>query len=582
MPPTIRPSVIAIVLLASFVLSIGLAQEKDTPDLLLNYHSIDETMMLDPPAEDWLMWRSHYDLSGHSALDLIDTGNVSELRQAWSIPLSEGGNMTTPLVHDGVMFIADTNNILLALDAQDGSELWRYEHESEMSDGRRQGIALYGDMVFVPHNDLDLVALSIRSGSVIWETNISTPVEPMRGYYGLRGAPMIADGMLIQGVTATMVPEGGFIVGLDPETGTEKWRFHTVARPSGPGGETWNNLPLQARSGGSVWNSGSYDADLGLVYFGAAPTYDTAPLLTDVGIEGVTNDALFTNSTMALRPRTGELVWHFQHMPNDQLDLDWVYERQLDELDIQGRPRKVVFTAGKMALYDVIDAETGEYLKSIDLGLQNIVSAVDSETGEKSINPDSIPNKEANHLLCPYFLGGRNWQAGAYNPDTRMLYLPALEMCMMAGLMSDGKLLSTGIEAMPAPRADSDGHFGRLQAIDMEKMEMAWRHRELTPPSTPLLSTGGGLVFGGNLDGSFKAFDAHSGEVLWETAMDHLPSSFPITYAVNGKQYVAIVKGQPSTWTWSLFGIIQGLLGPAAQSTPTPSGEPGLVVFAIE
>ncbi|MBG10427.1 MAG: hypothetical protein CMD92_04585 [Gammaproteobacteria bacterium] len=582
MPPRISLPPIVNTLLASSVLSTGLAQDQEAEDLLLNYQRIDEAMMHAPPAEDWLMWRSHYDLSGHSELDLIDIGNVSDLRQVWSVPLSEGGNMTTPLVHDGVMFIADTNNILLALDAHDGKELWRYEHESEVFDGRRQGIALFGDMVFVPHNDLDIVALNVRSGSVVWETSITTPVEPMQGYYGLRGAPMVADDMLIQGVTATMVPEGGFIVGLDLETGAEQWRFHTVARPSGLGGETWNNLPLEARSGGSVWNSGSYDADLGLVYFGAAPTYDTGPLLADLGIKGVTNDALFTNSTMALRPRTGELVWHFQHMPNDQLDLDWVYERQLDELEIQGRSRKVVFTAGKMALYDVIDAETGEYLESIDLGLQNIVSRVDSETGAKSINPDSIPNKEANHLLCPYFLGGRNWQAGAYNPNTKMLYLPALEMCMMAGLMADGRLLSTGIEATPTPRADSDGKFGRLQAINMETMKMTWRHRESSPPSTPLLSTAGGLIFGGNLDNSFKAFDAQSGEVLWKTTMDHLPSSFPITYAVNGKQYVAVVKGQPSTWTWSLYGITQELLGPETRSTPTPNGKPELVVFAVE
>ncbi|MFZ8956522.1 MAG: pyrroloquinoline quinone-dependent dehydrogenase [Pseudohongiellaceae bacterium] len=582
MHPTIRLPLTASILLSCLAFSQTGAQESQAQQLLDNYRRIDSAMMQNPPAEDWLMWRSRYDLSGHSALDLIDAGNVSGLRQAWSVPLSQGGNMTTPLVHDGVMFIADTNNILLALDARDGTELWRYEHQSEVFDGRRQGIALYGDSVFVPHNDLDLVALNVRTGAVIWETSISTPVEPLQGYYGLRGAPMIADGMLLQGVTATMVPEGGFIVGLDLETGAEQWRFHTVARPGSPGGETWNNLPLQARSGGSVWNSGSYDAELGLVYFGAAPTYDTGPLLENLDVDGVTNDALFTNSTMALRPRTGELAWHFQHMPNDQLDLDWVYERQLDELEINGQSRKVVFTAGKMALYDVVDAETGEYLESIDLGLQNIVSAVNPQTGAKSINPDSVPNREANHLLCPYFLGGRNWQAGAYNPDTKMLYLPALEMCMMAGLMADGNLLSTGIEATPAPRADSDGKFGRLQAINMETMEMAWRHRELTPPSTPLLSTAGGLVFGGNLDNSFKAFDAQTGAVLWETTLDHLPSSFPITYAVDGKQYVAIVKGQPSRWTGSLYGIIQGMLGPEAQSIPTPSGQPGLVVFAVE
>lgn len=557
--------------------------QTSTPANLLNsYTPIDDQVMQDPPAADWLMWRNRYDLSGHSALNLINRDNVAELGEAWSIPLSQGGNMTTPLVHDGVMFIADTNNILLALDARSGIELWRYQHESENFDGRRQGIALYDDMVFVPHNDLDLVALNVRTGAVEWETSITTPAQAMRGYYGLRGAPMVADGILIQGVTATMVPQGGFIVGLDIETGREQWRFHTVARPDGPGGDTWNNLSLQERSGGSVWNSGSYDAELDLVYFGAAPTYDTGPLLEDLGIAGVSNDALYTNSTIALRPRTGELVWHFQHMPNDQLDLDWVYERQLDELEIDGRNRKVVFTAGKLALYDVVDAQTGEYLDSLDLGVQNVVTAVDPDTGAKSINPDSIPNKESNHLVCPYFLGGRNWQSGAYNPDTRMLYLPILEMCMMAGLMADGTLLSTGIEATPAPRADSDGQFGRLQAINMDTMELAWRHRETTPPSTPLLSTGGGLVFGGNLDSSFKAYDAETGAVLWQAALGNLPSSFPITYAVDGKQYVAVVQGQPSRFTGSLYGIISNFLGEDNPAIKTPTDQPKLVVFSLD
>ena len=570
-------SVLSIMLIAS-----AFGQSANQATILNSYTPIDERIMQDPPAADWLMWRNRYDLSGHSALNLINRDNVAELEESWSIPLSQGGNMTTPLVHDGVMFIADTNNILLALDARSGIELWRYQHESENFDGRRQGIALYDDKVFVPHNDLDLVALNVRTGAVEWESSISTPTQAMRGYYGLRGAPMVANGILIQGVTATMVPQGGFIVGLDIETGLEKWRFHTVARPDGPGGNTWNNLSLQERSGGSVWNSGSYDAELDLVYFGAAPTYDTAPLLEDLGISGVSNDALYTNSTIALRPQTGELVWHFQHMPNDQLDLDWVYERQLDELEINGRNRKVVFTAGKMALYDVVDAQTGEYLDSLDLGVQNVITAVDPETGAKSLNADSIPNKESNHLVCPYFLGGRNWQSGAYNPDTRMLYLPVLEMCMMAGLMADGTLLSTGIEATPAPRADSDGQFGRLQAINMDTMELAWRHREATPPSTPLLSTGGGLVFGGNLDSSFKAYDAETGAVLWQASLGNLPSSFPITYAVEGKQYVAVVQGQPSRFTGTLYGIISDFLGEDNPAIKTPTDQPKLVVFSLD
>ena len=571
-------------LLALIFSTASSAQTSTSNSLLDSYRAIDDQMLLAPPAEDWLMWRSRYDLSGYSALDQITRENVDELQLAWSIPLSQGGTMTTPLVHDGVMFLTDTNNILLALDARDGKELWRYQRQSTNLDGRRQGIALYGDSVFVPHNDLVLVALNARTGEVRWESAITAPVdEPLRGYYALRGAPMVAAGMIIQGVTATNAPLGGFIVGLDIATGVERWRFHTVARVDGPGGNTWNNLSQEERSGGSVWNSGSYDAELDLVYFGSAPTYDTAPLLPDLGIEGVSNDALFTNATIALRPRTGELVWYFQHMPNDQLDLDWVYERQLDELEIDGRQRKVVFTAGKMALYDVLDAATGEYLDSLDLGLQNIITAIDPATGGKTVNPDSVPNLERNHLICPIVLGGRNWQAGTYNPETKMLYLPALEMCMMAGLIGDGTLLSSGVEYTPEPRPDSDGQFGRLQAINMETMELAWQHREMTPTSTPLLSTAGGLVFGGNLDKSFKAFNAETGEILWQTSLEHIPSSFPITYAVDGKQFVAVVRGQPSPYTGgATLRIITGYLGSDEPALQIPTAEPALMVFALE
>jgi alcohol dehydrogenase (cytochrome c) len=567
------------------LISSASAQNSISNPVLDEYRPIDDQMMQDPPASDWLMWRSRYDLSGHSTLNLVNRDNVSELEEAWSVPLSQGGSMTTPLVHDGVMFIADTNNILLALDARNGQELWRYQHESNNYDWRRQGIALFDDKVFVPHNDLDLVALNIRTGTVEWESTIATPVaspSPQGSFYALRGAPMVASGMIIQGVTAMRLSPGGFIVGLDIETGVEQWRFHTVAAPDGPGGNTWNNLPLEGRSGGSVWNSGSYDAELDLVYFGSAPTYDTAPLLEDLGIEGVSNDALFTNATLALRPKTGELVWYFQHMPNGQLDLDWVFERQLDELEINGREHKVVFTAGKIALYDILDAATGEYLDSLDLGIQNIVTSIDPETGDKTINPDSVPNKESNHLVCPFVLGGRNWLSGGYNPDTKMLYLPVLEMCMMAGLMADGNLLSTGIETSPTPREDSDGQFGRLQAINMESMELAWQHRELTPPSTPVLSTGGGLVFSGNIDKSFKAYDAETGQILWQTSLSNFPSSFPITYAVDGKQYVAIVSGQPSRYTGSLFGIITSLLGADNPAVQPPTGDPTLVVFSLD
>ena len=527
------------------------------------------------------MWRGSYDLSGHSGLSQINRDNVADLELAWSMPLSQGGNMTTPLVHDGVLFIADTNNILRAVDARNGKELWQYQHESENFDGRRIGIAIRDNKLIVPHNDMDLVALDARSGDKIWELAIETPANPEdRGYHSLRGAPLIAGDTVVQGIGATVTPQGGFIIGVDLETGIEKWRFHTVARPDGIGGNTWNNLALEDRSGGSVWISGSYDAELDLVYFGTAPTYDTAPLLDDLGIEGVNNDALFTNTTLALRPSTGELVWYFQHIPNDQWDLDWVYERQLAEVNINGEPRKIVFTAGKMALYDVLDAATGQYINSVDVGFQNMITSIDPQTGDKTRHPNTIPNAELSAVLCPSFLGGRNWQSAAYNVNRKMVYLPMSEMCMNFGPIGEGTLLTTGVEFSFAPRPNHDGGFGRIQAIDMNTMELAWAHSEDTPPSTAILSTAGDVLFAGFLDQTFRAFNSETGEELWQTGLEHLPSSFPISFAVDGKQYVAIVRGQPSRWIGNLYGTINGFLE-SEGGLPVPSSEPALMVYAL-
>ena len=555
------------------------AQSSDPPSS--EYSAISDAMLAAPDPADWLMWRGSYSLSGHSALSQINTGNVAELELAWSIALSAGGNMTTPLVHDGVLFIADTDNILRALDARNGNPLWQYRHQSENLDGRRIGIALHGNKVIVPHNDLNLVALDVASGEVLWQLAIKTPaVAEPPGYYSLRGAPLIARGMVVQGVGATLTPEGGFIIGVELATGEEKWRFHTVARPDAPGGNSWNNLPLAARSGGSVWIPGSYDPVLDLVYFGTAPTYDTAPLLADLGLDGVNNHALFTNSTLALRPLTGELVWYFQHLPNDQWDLDWAYERQLAELPVHGSLRKVVFTAGKMAVYDVLDAASGQYLDSVDVGLQNMIVAIDPLSGDKSMHPDTMPDAERSAMLCPFMLGGRNWQAGAFNPDHAMLYLPVAELCMRYGPMRDGNLLSTAVAVEALPHPDTDGHFGRIQAIDMQTRQLAWASRERTPPTTAALSTAGGLVFAGFLDQHFKALDAATGNPLWQVDLGHLPSSFPISYAVDDRQYIAIVRGQPSRFIGSLYGLMAGFLTDQG-GLQTPNATPALLVYAL-
>ena len=557
--------------------------QSNSSSLLSALTPVTEQMLIEPPAEDWLLWRRTYASSGFSPLQQINKQNVAELDLAWRVDLEPGPNSPSPIVHDGVLYLLSTNDTLLAMDATSGVELWRYRHESEVEASAKTGIALYGDKLFMPTSDMHVVALDAKTGGLVWNTEITDLAVGPR-VHGLRGTPLVANGMLLQGVTATMIPEGGFILALDIETGEEKWRFHSVARPGTPGGNTWNDIPLEEREGGSVWLPGSYDPELDLVYYGLAPTYNTAPLLDLLGKPGVSNDALYTNATVALRPGTGELVWYYQHISNDQWDLDWVYERQIMELEWEGSMRKVVMTAGKMALYDAVDAATGEYLFSIDMGLQNIVTAIDPETGAKTISPDAIPNAELSHLLCPFANGGRNWPSAAYNPNSKMLFLPLAEVCMIAGPTGrGGTLLTTGVNLQMSPTADSDGKFGRLQAINVQTQELAWSHRELVPSTSAALATAGGLVFIGALDQSFKALDDATGEVLWKAELGDLPTSYPISYSVDGKQYVAVAIGTPTVNANLWLGFVNDALG-GGENLITQLSRSGaaLMVFALE
>ena len=542
---------------------------------------VTDAMLANPPAADWLMWRRTYDAYGFSPLDQINKSNVSGLQQAYSVTLDPGANMATPLVHDGVMFLLSTRDTVLALDATTGEQLWSYRHENNAPPATKIGLALYNDMVLAPTSDLHIVALSAKTGAVVWDHAIDAQSSgPLP--YSLRSSPLIANGQVIQGVTATLVPEGGFIIAVDLATGKESWRFHTVARPESQAGNSWNELELDQRSGGSVWVPGSYDPELDLVYFGSGPTYDTKPLLPELNKTGVTNDALYTNTTVALRPATGELVWHYQHMANDQWDLDWAYERQIISLQVAGVMRKVVLTAGKMALFDAVDAATGAYVFSFDMGIQNIVAAIDPVTGYKTLNPNAVPSSETAQLVCPFALGGRNWQSTSYNPLTKSLFVPLSEVCMMGGPTGGNSILTSGAPMNPVPRPNDDGFYGRTQAVNLETQALTWNHKETMPATSGSLATAGGLVFNGTLDNQLMALDDTSGEVLWQVDTGDTPASFPISHAVNGKQYVALVVGQAAIHAGTYMAIIGAFTG-GAQSplAQLPHTGPALVVYAL-
>lgn len=559
------------------------AQTTNAP-LLDQISPVTDAMLANPPADSWLMWRRTWDAYGFSPLDQINTSNVANLKEAYRIPLDAGSNTPTPLVHDGVLFLLNGDDTLLAMNAATGETLWRYAHPTAAGapPSSKFGPALHGNKVIMPTNDMRMVALDIKTGQVIWNQPIADAVVGRRGHT-LRATPIIANGKIIQGVNATMVPEGGYIVALDLETGAEAWRFYTIPRPGEFGDNTWNGLDLSSRSGGSVWMPPTYDAELDLVYFGTAPTYDTAPLLHPVNEQGLNADALYTNSTVALRVSTGELAWHYQHIANDQWDLDWTYERQIMNVEVNGQTRKAVITAGKMALFDVLDAATGQFLYSMDLGLQNVVASVDPVTGVKTMNPNATPSAEMAQLVCPFAAGGRNWQVSSINPDSKILFMPIAQMCMNGGPVGGRSIMSTGVALDPTPFPGREGEFGRLQAVNLETREMLWDFREMAPPTSAIVATAGGVIFSGTLDHRFKALDQATGDILWETHIGDIPASFPVTYMANGKQHVAVVIGQPTIHAGTFMGAVMGMTGgPAGPFGQLQNSGAALVVYALD
>ena len=506
-------------------------------------------MLRSPPDKDWLIWRRTYQSDGFSPLTQIDKANAGRLEPAWSWVLPASQNEMTPLVHDGVMFL-ESANIVQALDAATGDRLWQYTRPlpPELGDGRSgraKALAIWGDTLLVPTADKHMIALDMRTGALVWDQVIAADSTNLTSSSG----PLIAKGKVIIGVSLNVKPPGGggYILALDAQTGREAWRVNTIARPGQPGGDSWNGAPVSERYGAGVWTPGSYDPVRNLVFFGAGNTYDVGTLLLPHANKGQSNDGLYTDSTLAIDADSGKLVWFFQHMNRDVWDQDWAFEQTLATLPIDGKPRDVVITAGKAAIFDVMDRATGRYLGSTDLGLQNLVKSIDSKTGRKTIDPAFDPAPGKARLVCPGGTGARGWPATAFDPSSQVVFVPMQESCMSYTwtARSPAEVAAGGVDIRypNQARPDSDGNFGRMEAVNLQTGKVVWTDRQRAPMASSALVTAGGVVFAGSVDRRFHAYDAATGKVLWDTPLSASPTSSPVTYAVDGVQYVAVVTG---------------------------------------
>ena len=347
---------------------------------------VTDEMLYHPPASDWLSWRRTLDGQGHSPLDQITRENVSQMRLAWGWTMkNEGSNQTTPLVHDGVMYLVNPGNIVQALDAKTGELIWEYVYTfpraSMVFGGPTRNIAIYRDKLFMSTYDAAIVAIDAKTGTQVWRT---VKADYRKGYTQTSG-PIIADGVVVSGINGCerFDRDGCFVTGHDPDTGKELWRTSTIALPGDPNTASWGDVPPVLRGGGDTWIAGSYDPELKLFYIGTAQAKPWAAVSRGMS---VADAALYTNSTLALDPRTGEMEWYFQHVPGESLDMDMVFERVLVDVNDE----KALLTIGKDGVLWKIDRRSGEYINLTETVHQDIYEKVDKEAGRVFYRPDIV------------------------------------------------------------------------------------------------------------------------------------------------------------------------------------------------
>ena len=562
----------------------ALAQQPQAADATKSLTPVTDAMLRDPPPSDWLMWRRTYNGWGYSPLDQVNKDNVKNLQPAWTWSLSTGSTETTPIVHDGVLYIWNYADKVQALNGATGELIWEYKRDlpaklvTEAGNNlAKRNMAIYDDKLLIATSDAHVVALDAKSGKVVWDHATADWTKGWR----YTGGPFVVNGKLIQGMTGcgNAEPGGCFITGHDIKTGEELWRVNTIAHPGDANYDTWNGLPMESRFGASAWISGSYDPDQNLVFYGTGQPY---PWIAEMrgtlpARPGAKHNALYSDSTLAINPDTGQLKWYHQHLEDDTWDLDYVYERLLVDLPVNGETRKAVITTGKLGIIEALDRTNGQWLWHKETVPQNVVASIDPKTGEKTINPAAIPHIGVTTVNCPADPGGRGWPATAYSPKTGTMYMPLNEYCSNTTPtpLDPGQAYTGGGRAIYARVTvpNSDGNVGRVDAIKLSDRSTLWSYRQRAPETAAVLPTGGGLVFSGSWDRWFRAFDDATGKVLWQTRLNNVINAFPISYSVNGKQYVAIAVGSGSSQSKAL-----ATLTPEIQN---PDGGSVLWVFAL-
>jgi alcohol dehydrogenase (cytochrome c) len=507
-----------------------------------NYPLVTDARLKNAAQDDgWLMYRRDYGSSGYAPFDLVNTGNVASLKPAWDYKTGfDMGHESPPIVNGDYLFVTTPKNQLIAFQASTGKQLWKYEHDLSNTglkticcDVVNRGVALYEDKVYMATLDNRVVALDAKTGKVLWNKELNAPDLG----YAMTLAPMILKGMVIVGVSGGEYGARGFIEALDAKTGKQAWKQYTVPAPNEPGGNTWPEGAYKT-GGGAAWLTGSYDAETDTLFWGVG---NPGPWLATLR----PGDNLYTDSVIAMDPKSGKIKWHYQYTPNDSWDYDGTNETVLTDIDYEGTKHKALVSASRNGWFYAIDRTNGKLIYAEKFAHATSVSGF--KDGKPQTDPAMRPGVDKEVFTCPSFLGGKNWWPISVDPQTHMAYVPTLHTCMtMKGGTVSYKaglpFLGETFKVVADP--ENKDTWGSVQALDVNTGKQVWRFPSALPWNGGMLSTAGGLVFSGSADGFLYAFDAKTGKVLWKSPqMSSGVLGVPSTWKIGGKQYVAVYAG---------------------------------------
>ena len=553
----------------------------DVATVLRNYQPVTADRLKNPDANNWLMIRRTYDGWGYSPLTQINAENVARLQLVWTVRTGEvRAHQSAPLVNNGVMFVTTPNNQVMALNASTGVVLWRYRKprpaDAIVRHQPNRGVALYQNKVFFTAGEAVLIALDARNGRELWQKEVA---DNSAAYYTTL-APLVADGKVMIGTSGGETGVRGFVAAFDPDTGRELWRAFTIPAPGQPGSETWPKGEQWKTGGAPVWVTGNYDSETNTSYWG---TGNGGPWMGDTR----PGDNLYVASTVAIDVRTGKITGHFQYTPNESWDWDEVSPPILVDYRRNGRTVKGLIDVARNGYLWFLERTASGPIKFVEgkpYVNQNVFTRLDPVTGRPEIDPARKPGTGRKAEFCPNQHGGKNWPPIAFNPQTRMIYIPANNN--ICGALTGVPITYvagrgfTGVMPQPAFLNPGADHVGEVQAWNVDTGERVWTHRYRRSPNWgPMLTTAGGLVFsGGTVDRNIHAFDATSGKLLWEFATNTGIIAPPTTFSVDGKQYLAVQSG----WDGDARGMGNTVARFFPDEVPNPPQGGAVWVFALE